>query len=654
MGRPFEEEVTHLPAAIDWACGLDVAALRRALEAAAGHNLLVVGSGGSSTVATFMAALHERRFGDVSKSITPLEYSLSASELRNSFSVMLSAEGKNKDILAAASQVATKGQKGIALTLTKTNPLTVQSAENGMPTPFSYDMPWIKDGYLATNSLIAMMVLVAKVYSQDEPQLEKELRKLDASWLQRRRQNYRESAIWQQFAPNQPVIILYGERGKTTAVDIESKLAESALAFCQPIDYRQFAHGRHLQLKTSEATPIILALISPEDRALAQATLNLLPAAVPVHQLTLPADPSLAEIVGTIEAILLTEAVAIANRIDPGQPHVPGFGRDIHALDVKSLTKCNSPIAVPAIFRRKLPWVAKACDIPSHLFDSLREFIRNLELARFRGLVCDFDGTYCDTNLRYQGLDALLVPHIERLLEAGIAIGFATGRGDSLQTDLRTKIKRKYWSQILIGYYSGSNIQTLEEDFTPPPPDSRFAGLEQWLRSIGLVNDKRAIRANAGQLGLGCENTQLRTYALSAIHHWIEANRVIGWRAYASGHSIDVITEHAGKAKVVEAIAAIVSCDPLLEILRIGDSGQFDGNDFELLNIGYGLSVASVSSLPGVGWNLLPLEKSNSAGTLHYLSMLEIDRGSARFNKRFFEEIRSGLEGYWPESRVEI
>ncbi|MES2050139.1 MAG: hypothetical protein V4447_17200 [Pseudomonadota bacterium] len=645
MGRPFKEEIAHLPISIEWASGLDVAALKRAVESAAGHNLLIVGSGGSSTAAAFMATLHERRFGDVSKSLTPLEYTLSAAALKNSFSVMLSAEGKNKDILAAASLLAEEGLKGIALTLTKTNPLATQSACNGSPTTFSFDMPWIKDGYLATNSLIAMMVLIARAYALDDPRLKADLQLLDATWLQQRQRSYAESAIWRQFVANQPVIVLYGEHGKATAIDIESKMAESALAFCQPVDYRQFAHGRHLQLGASGAAPLVLALISPLDATLAEATLGLFPETIVVHKLILPSDPVLAEIVGVIEAILLTDAVAIGRRVDPGRPDVPRFGREIHALDFTNLKEPRTK-RVPAILRRKLPWIQRASDIPLSLFQSSRQFIQDLEAAKFKGLVCDFDGTYCDTNRRYEGLDSSLIPHIERLLSAGIVIGFATGRGDSLQTDLREKISERYWPRILIGYYSGSNIQTLDQNFVPPEPDERFAALKQWLRSVGFVTNEKALRANAGQLGLGCESAQIKAHALSAIHHWLGVAQLHGWRAYASGHSIDVITEHAGKVKVVGAVAQLAACDAQLEILRIGDSGQFDGNDFELLNTGFGLSVASTSPLPDVGWNLLPTGKSNSAGTLHYLAALEVDSGSAKFNSGFFKEIQSELDGY--------
>ena len=96
MGRPFRDEVEYLPMSISWAAELEIEALKRTIRAASGNNLVIVGSGGSSTAATFMASLHEQRYGDMSKSLTPLEFSVSATALKGVFMVMLSAEGKTR------------------------------------------------------------------------------------------------------------------------------------------------------------------------------------------------------------------------------------------------------------------------------------------------------------------------------------------------------------------------------------------------------------------------------------------------------------------------------------------------------------------------------------------------------------------------------
>lgn len=641
MGRPFSEEIEHLPESISWAASLQIDKLKRAVATAAGCNMLVVGSGGSSTAASFMSTLHERRFGEVSRALTPLEYSTLPLGLRNTFGVLLSAEGKNKDILAVASHIAIRGMNGIAVTLTESNPLIAKCAENGAPTPFAFDMPWAKDGYLATNSLIAMMVVIARAYANDETVLNNTLLGLDASWLARRRQFYKQDFTLPDLSSARQIIVLYGERGKVAAIDIESKLAESALGFCQQVDYRQFAHGRHLQLKSVDNPPLVVALVSPCDSLLAESTLQLIPRHVEVLKIDLPADPAFAEIVGVIEAMLLTEAIAEHYLIDPGQPDVPEFGRRIHSIDFSTMVN-SAESTLPVYLHRKLPWLEPGKPAPEQLTVSLDSFLSRLEAAKFKSVVCDFDGTYCDTHLRHDGLDARLVEPLERLLEAGLTIGFATGRGDSLQTDLRKKISPKHWPKILIGYYSGSEIKTLEEHFSPPDADHRFADLERWLRATGAISDDVIPKAHGGQFGLSCPSVQVRNDVLCAVNHWIDSSKLTWWRAFGSAHSIDVVTESAGKEKVVNAISDFVGCS-VFEVLCIGDSGQFTGNDFELLSAPFSLSVDKVSLLPDVCWNLLPRGKGNASGTLYYLSQLDVADGIARFRPEFFETIRSDL-----------
>jgi fructoselysine-6-P-deglycase FrlB-like protein len=654
MGRPFSQEVEHLPESVSWAASLRIDKLKRALMTAAGCNVLVVGSGGSSTAAAFAASLHERRFGEVSRSLTPLEYSVLPTGMRNTFSILLSAEGKNKDILAVASHLAVRGLPGIAVTLTESNPLTLKCVENGSPTPFAFDMPWAKDGYLATNSLIAMMVVIARAYAKDEAHLGQRLLDLDTSWLARRRQFYRRDFKLRDWRSARQVIVLYGERGKVAAIDIESKLAESALGFCQQVDYRQFAHGRHLQLADTNSSPFIVALVSPGDSKLAEATLNLIPEHVDVHQIKLPSDPALAEIVGVLEGMLLTEAIADNYALDPGQPDVPEFGRQIHSLDFSTMVNSFENM-LPAFFQRKLPWVRSANGVPDQLRASLTGFLDRLEGAEFKCLVCDFDGTFCDTHLRYDGLDIRLLESVERLLEAGVVIGFATGRGDSLQADLRRAdlgkgISPQYWPKVMIGYYSGSEIKTLDEQFEPPARDPRFDDLERWLRATGAIADDVSPKAHGGQFGISCPSVQARNEVLCAVNHWIKSTHATGWRVFASAHSIDVVTEYAGKEKVIDAAAEFVGCSRS-EILCIGDSGHFSGNDFELLSAPFSLSVDKVSLVPDVCWNLLPRGKANASGTLYYLSQLEAADGVAKFCPEFFKAVRTDLHSNHGDSK---
>lgn len=644
MGRPFSSEVAYLPEAISWALRLDLKPLRRVLDGTSARNLCAIGSGGSFSVAAFAAQQNEIRYGRLSRACTPLEYQTLQRPLDETSVMLISAEGKNKDILAAAQSMLVCDHPGLALTLSSSSPLGEFCHETGAATVISFDMPWTKDGYLATNSLVAMMTILARAYATSTSSIDHELQRITSEWVHERRSAMLKQGIVEKLIPRCQPIVLYGGIGRFAAIDIESKFAEAALGSCQVVDYRQFAHGRHLQLSRSGTPPIVIAFISARDATLAEQTLALIPNYVPVLRLWMPDHSQLGEIAGVVDAILLTEAVAIARGVDPGQPDVPKYGRDIYALDIGTLQRpCTSPTSL--CLSRKSNGGRASGETLKAIQVGGEKFCDNLAAARIRALVCDFDGTFCDTDRRFEGLDSRLATEIERFLAGGIVIGFATGRGDSLLPDLRNKIEKSLWPKVILGYYSGSFIRRLDEDPVFPEADNRFGALISWLNKNGILYQLEATpKVDCGQLGIRSANRAGVTRAVTAIRHWIQETGATGWRVYCSGHSIDVLTEQTGKQLVVDAVSRFAVATQDTQILRLGDSGDFDGNDFELLDSGLGLSVGSVSPAPDHCWSFLPFDRRGAAGTLFYLSALSAKNGVATFDEDFIRHSRQLLE----------
>ena len=220
--------------------------------------------------------------------------------------------------------------------------------------------------------------------------------------------------------------------------------------------------------------------------------------------------------------------------------------------------------------------------------------------------------------------------------------------GDSLHEYLRKRISPSLWSKVILGLYSGSNISSLDSIVPFPAYDVRFDELVDWLESNGILQQLATKpKINCAQMGLRISNHSACVRTLAAIRYWIKHTDKIGCRVFCSGHSIDVITENVGKAKVVKAIASQTDSNPQNEILRIGDSGDFDGNDFELLNEGLSLSVCSVSPCPDSCWNLLPKDYHGQIGTLYYLSSLEVIDGRASFTRSFITQAKNLISSNW-------
>lgn len=628
MGKRFIDELQRLPTTMQWAAEQDVALLRRAVQLYGDRGLLAVGSGGSFTAAAFAADQHFRVYGRPSQAITPLEvFQVPTSAAANAAGLLLSAEGKNHDILAAAKQLRLRACPTIGLTLRSTSPLVELSDATGAASLAAYDMPWGRDGYLATNSLVATLILLWRAYAADA-EVTTELPLLVDWYLQFDRR------IWQAAAMKRSgrALILHGTVGRIGAIDLESKLAEGALAFGQTCNFRQFAHGRHLQL-FQPTEPMTVVNFSTEGDPLAAETFRLMPTeAGPILDVDLPRiSDAGAEIAGVLAAMAITRAWA-GEHFDPGQPAVPQFGRDLHALDVSTLTRRGLPPS-PAMLRKQV-----SGDPPEVLVEHARRYIKRLQIARLRLLVCDFDGTFCDTVKRFEGLDSGIALELTRLTRSGVHLAIATGRGAKLSKVLRDKLPEEVWPMVTMGCYSGSFIFSLaDEHAAAPPTDPRLTELAQWLFKTRALSTQVEPCADAGQLSLRGVSGSDKVRLVAAINEWVAQYGHEGWRAFSSGHSVDVVTEKAGKLLVVQDACHRLGLDPLKQVLRVGDGGDFGGNDYELLSEGLALSVDAVP--PGVEqcWNLLPRILSGVRGMEYYLKNLEAADGEAWFSAEFSE-----------------
>ena len=165
MGKPYLSELRLLSDTFDWARGQDLGSIARAVSASSFLPILAIGSGGSMAAADYLAGLHTSLTGLHSTPHTPLEF-LRSNARMDEFSVwLLSAGGRNVDILRSA-------RKAIQV---EPAHLAIFCASNGSPLAelaaplaidlLEYEPPAGKDGFLATNSLASFLLLLARAYS---------------------------------------------------------------------------------------------------------------------------------------------------------------------------------------------------------------------------------------------------------------------------------------------------------------------------------------------------------------------------------------------------------------------------------------------------------------------------------------------------------
>lgn len=639
MGRPYSKELDKFAETYRWAArqeGVDY--LRLFLQRWGGDPVVVVGSGGSYSAAKAVALFREIAHRSPTYTATPLEFIASIEHLAPR-ALLLSAEGKNKDVLAAARAAASADLTTAAVTLTAENPLLDQARKSGALRAFAFPMSWHKDGYLATNSLLGTVLLLYRALFGEEAFRAQMGPLMEPARLEaRRRQLAKFDAVEQ--ARSQGVLLLHSARARTFAVDLESKLAEGALAWVQATDFRQFAHGRHLQLAFRSERPAIVAAFTEDERALAEATLAALPPELVLYRVVIDGQMEQdAAVAGLLDAMLLTEAIARGAFHDPGQPQVPEFGRRLHALDPTALlpAKTHSRGAIELAAKRKSAGDDTDVREPTdaNVLEAAHSYLTRLTQARFKALICDFDGTLSRAENRYDYMDQVVVDQVCTLMRQGLAFALATGRGDSLGASLAGSFPRELHEQIFVGYYSGAYIAQLNSPFVRPDPNPQFNELYAWLQGSAYRRyckpPEEAARGGQYSVRVGSPRHAARLRA--AIRSWIDATGRSGWRVFCSGHSVDVLDDKTSKRRVVDHLAARLGSDPGTEILRMGDCGQEEGNDFELLGEGLSLSCDEVSADLCSCWNFSPHGNNQAEATMWYLRALVPEGGAFRLSK---------------------
>ena len=630
MGKPFNSELEKLQDTIKWAEKQDVTRLAKFLFTDDKRVPLVcIGSGGSLSACHFAAQLSQQRNGVLAKAMTPLQLMYAGKDIiRDSKLLFLSASGKNKDILNAIKYGVKYNETGMmSLTLRKNNPTEELLQQYPKVQRWSEDIPTEKDGFLATNSLVATFTLLSRSY--DPVPVSKGISQNGAY---SKNYEFDLSAI-------QNFLVLYGAAGEPVAWDIESKLTEAALGSALLSDYRNFGHGRHHWFAKRKENSCIIALISPVEKELAIKTIKSLPVDVPVICIETELESPQASIDMLLKAFIFVRDLGVARGIDPGRPGVPAYGRLLYNLDYYKLTNRILPKenTIDVAVRRKLGDAGKEnAALWEHYSQACQRFVKQLNKGKFTTVAFDYDGTLSAkdrksrfTNELCDDIKDALLP----LLENGVQIIVATGRGKSVGDSFKNSFDPKYWPQIRVGYYNGACPLPLGEEeklkaWKKKPFDSELKVLSDELQ--------RRLPENCIQYELTARNLQLSIEEVTSdseaellyntCREIIWDKQLKGIRVWRSSHSMDIVVYHE-----VSKLNVIENPDTTL---CIGDYGSVEGNDYELLTSRASLSVDKVSKNADSCWNIAPSGVYGLDATLYYLSRLTVRDGviKCKFN----------------------
>ncbi|MBI3608519.1 MAG: sucrose-6-phosphate hydrolase [Nitrospirae bacterium] len=502
MGKPYTSELSQLSKTLDWASTADIDALRRVVLAAKSLPLMAVGSGGSLTAAHLLSAAHRRYTGQQASVVTPLDSVLHS--LDPSVSVwMLSAGGSNVDILAAfSSLVRSELAQLVVVCGRRQSRLTAAATEHQFVDVIDAEGPAGKDGFLATNSLIAASVLICRAYSAVFNS-DLSITQLQELLSDGRRKNGGLSE-WkratQQLWSRETLVVLYGPATHAAAIDLESKFTEAALGNVQIADYRNFAHGRHHWLAKRGNVSAVLAFSADADRLLATKTVSLLPKEIPLVHLNFDGDFLQVSLASLLTVLHVAGWAGEARAIDPGRPGVPEFGRRLFRLAVPKPTRSfpRSTVASSdsAAIERKTGVAIRRLEERGDLplwEEALANYKRQLTEAQYGAVVFDYDGTLVDARERFDPPRAEIANELSRLLDGGLVVGIATGRGSSVRRDLQSCIPRRHWSRVIVGYYNGGEVAQIDCGTSPNGTTTLRPELETLGDALSGHSELRAI-----------------------------------------------------------------------------------------------------------------------------------------------------------------
>jgi hypothetical protein len=647
------EKLDALPETIRSARSADIEEIAAALRSGLGRIVHAVGSGGSAVAAEYLALCRRTLQAPPTLVQTPLQFVMEDGDLTQSEVWLFSAGGSNPDILAAFDAARARNAQHIRILSTMSaSPLADRAAAAKRAWLYLAPTAGEKDGFLATHSLVSMftvLLLASDLCATNPvgPQIGESFA-AEASCHLTHEMRDTVAARLSSVARDNTLFLLQDPRLNPASLLIETCAWEAGLCAVQRTDFRNFAHGRHVWLAHRGDASFILALTGQETRAIWKGLQTALPTGLRTDTLDFGSCGRAASALSLIHGLTVVEALGRATGIDPGRPGAGDFAEALY--DAPSLLEMS--YRLPPTIRSKRAAI-RLRDDPAYrdveLEAAARAFRSRLAASRFTGLVLDYDGTLVTLEGRYEPMRADLAQELERLLDGGIHLAVATGRGGSAGERLREVVPERHHPDVLVSYYNGAYTRSLAVDIEQDPPlaDPRIEVARSWLEASGMFKREPEFRNSTVQLTVNIAD--LSDPELLIRRFAAEANPDRCLRIARSFHTVDICLVEACKTTAAHALAERSGAS-LDSVLCIGDSGAFAGNDHALLGLPRGISVGRVCDRPEGAWSLFGASREGPDALLIILRALRYDGiGSYRL---FVDELDELVRPCWTNSKT--
>ena len=252
----FSAKLDDLPATLDLVASFDPAHVAAALARGSAQGALAIGSGGSVVAAEYFVRCRDSLgFGPTSVA-TPMQAVTDHHSLQ-AFQVWLfSAGGDNPDVVAAVQAAADRGCRDINLVTRNPDGAAASLVSGFGGCVHVVPVADMKDGYLATHSLLAMTVglLLSSSLVSREPMTKPPLLEIIATRLTASRAPAERNRLverWASFRATDTIIVAGDPLLKPAVALLDTSFWEASLCPVQTTDFRNLAHGRHYERRSN-------------------------------------------------------------------------------------------------------------------------------------------------------------------------------------------------------------------------------------------------------------------------------------------------------------------------------------------------------------------------------------------------------------------
>ncbi len=602
----FTEKLDSLPNTVAKLAMTETVSLESAIMSGRSRQAFAVGSGGSAIAAEFFSHCRETLFHASTSVQTPMAFAFGSADISDRDVWFFSAGANNPDIIAGVQAASSRRAKSLHIVTRNPDGVAARKVQENYGRVHTVPVAEAKDGYLATHSLVATigsLLLACDRASEDHSGTDL-LERFDTGVKEALSHSGREQyrSLLEALQIQDTLLLLADPRLRTISVLLETSLWEASLCPVQVTDFRNFAHGRHGWLHHKGDKTFLLALTGDDSDAIWNSIETALPLEVRRTMLNFGSCGRFANALGVVQGLVLVEALGNILDVDPGKPGVGNFGRSIYSDDALQKVVASHTSSV-----RQKRYAMSRKDNPDqpvvNLASIAAERLQELRNTSFGGVVLDYDGTIVSTQNRLSPPSSDIVQELVRLDRSGISLGIATGRGGSVGEELRKVLAPAMYRSILIGYYNGAYLRSLDIniDEERPEPDPAIDEAIDWLNERQYLFLKYKCPKRGLQITLQKSALTNPTGFIDAIR---ECPPVADYRLRIdqSAHSLDIVVSRASKLNVVQALEE--KQNQKAPILRIGDSGASSGNDNAMLSGPHGISVGQVCGTPEGTWSI--------------------------------------------------